>query len=118
MKGVAYLIFSALLLALAGIASSQIDIGGGGGGNPLPDLVIFGNPVSGITYNSTTGFQCQYAGFEAELQFLDQDGDGDAVYVSSAWSGSTGLTIDSTFVYLKPSDPLLPVMQLLLGFTP
>jgi len=71
-------------------------IGGGGGGN-LPNMIVLNSPVSGITYNSASGFQCQYAGFTAKLQFLDQDGDNDVTSVSEVWSGSAGLTIDSTY---------------------
>jgi len=94
---VARIVSILICMSVAAFGLSQIDIGGGGGGNPLPNTIILANPVSGITYNSISGFECQYAGFEAELQFLDQDNDDDVTNVTAAWSGSAGLTVDSQF---------------------
>jgi|GEM_PF-5186314 len=87
-KGV--LVFSFVILTTC--ALSQTDIGGSGGGNGLPNLINVQTPLSGITYNSALG--SPYAPFQADLQFLDQDGDNDITNVTPAWSGSQGITID------------------------
>jgi len=96
-----FLICIVILISPCGF--SQADIGGTGGGNGLPNLINVQTPVSGIIYSPTLG--SQYAPFQADLQFLDQDNDNDITNIVPQWTGSNGITIDEVGTDLSTGEP-------------